>query len=292
MWSLSVMKISVAIPTIAGREMILLNCLSTLIGQTVQEWDLYICTTNPNTKPQERDVRDPLNNFLKTIEHLGHNVTVIYDEIQEGPGSAVQQIIDVCETDWIWRIDDDVILTPLVLAKLRSTAVADYPSQQPVGAVACPVNGFGAAFVKYDRYWSSQAPHLIGNGNYHKGNDNFAHHSCKVAWNGEAVAEVDFLSGYCILFNRHAFIEVGGYADANSPKHHKEDWYATLKLKQVGYHLLIRGDAIAFHHHYEQDESDRFRSSRSHEDHELYNRFKEQVELPDDRLIGILRYES
>lgn len=284
-------KITVAIPTIAGRESILLNCLVTLVGQTVTDWNLVVCTTNANTKPEKRDTLNPLNNFLHTIQHLGHEVTMIYDNDKIGPGNAVQKIIDQSESEWIWRVDDDVVLTPTVLAKLRATAVADYQEQKPVGAVAAPVNGFGAPLVNYKRYWTSQAPHLIGNGNYASGNDNFAHHSCLISEDGQAVAETDFLSGYCVLFNRAAFVEVGGYADKDSPKHHKEDWHATLKLRCAGYHLLMRGDAVAFHNHYEQDESDRFRSSRSKEDHALYDTYRKTVDLPEDRTIGLLRYE-
>lgn len=276
-------RIAVAIPTIQGRETTLLNCLATLLSQDVEDWDLFICTTNLNTKPEDRKTKNPLNNFLQTIEQMGHSVTIIYDEKKQGPGSAVQQILDVCEYDWIWRIDDDVILTADVLGKLRATAVADYP-YQPVAAVAAPVNGFSAPLVNYQKYWKSKAPHLIGNGNYHVMNDNFSHHSCREEW---SVAEVDFLSGYCIFFNRKAFLEVGGYADKNSPLHHKEDWYATLKLRHAGYHLLVRGDCIAFHNHYEQDESDRFRSSRSKEDHALFYKYKDSIELPDDRHIGL-----
>jgi len=276
---------TIAIPTIKGREDILLNCLVSIVGQCNKSWDLMICTTNPEIKPEDRDTLNPLNNFLRSIEHLGHKVTILYDEKKTGPGTAVQQIIDNCDSEYILRVDDDVILTSDVHWKLGQTIT----EHSDVVAVAAPVNGFGARFVNYQRYWSSKAPHLIGNGNYHVMNDNFTHHSCFAS---QAIAEVDFLSGYCLMFHRETFVEAGGYADKESPLHHKEDWYATLKLRSLGHRLLVRADAVAFHNHYKQDESDRFRASRSKEDHELFNKFKKTIKLPDDRRIGIVDYEA
>lgn len=275
---------TIAIPTIKGRETILLNCLASIVGQRNKSWDLIICTTNEEVRPEDRDTKNPLNNFLRSIEHLGHKVTVLYDEKKTGPGTAVQQILENCDSPIILRVDDDVILTCDVLWKLGQTL-----TQYPNAAVAAPTNGFGAPLVNYEKYWKSQAPHLIGNGNYHTMNDNFAHHSCLAS---KAVAEVDFLSGYCLMFNRELFIKAGGYADKNSPLHHNEDWYATLKLKSLGHRLLIRGDVVTFHNHYEQDESDHFRASRSVEDRELFKKFKQTVELPEDRIIGIIEYEA
>lgn len=283
------MKITIVIPTIMGREKILLSLLATLIGQTYTDWDLIICTTNPDIKATKREDPNFINTFLVTINQLGHEVSVIHDTKCSGPGQAVQQLLDAAQTNCVFRVDDDVILTPKVLQKLVATYALD-----PIGtgAVAAPVNGFGVCPVSYEKYWNKELvrwrPHLHGNGSYEEMNDNCMHHGCIESY---AIAEVDFLSGYCLLLDKKKTEEVGGYVDEKSPHHHKEDWYGTLKLKAKGYRLLIRADALAFHRHYEKDESDSYRTNRSEKDHQLFAEYKNSISLPKDRKIGIINYE-
>lgn len=283
------MKVTVVIPTIEGRESILLSCLSSVFNQDYTDWEFILCTTNLNVKLTNRDDELYINRFLRTINDFGHTVRVLHDESKIGPGKAVQMLLDNSRTRLVFRVDDDVLLTPQVLSKLIETYQMD---EENIAAVCSPVNGFGVRPVNYKRYWGKKnnGKHLIGNGSYESMNDNCMHHSaenCK-----KAIAEVDFLSGYCLLLDNEKCKKVGGYIAPESPHHHKEDWFATLRLRTMGYRLLIRADAIAFHHHYGKDESDRYRSERSVVDHQLFNSYRSNIRLPDDRDLGLIHYES
>lgn len=285
------MKITVGIPTVKGRESILINCLSSVLNQSYTNWDLVICTTNLESAVQDRESPNVLNNFLKSIEFVGHNVTVLHDKMQAGPGYAMQQIIDYTLSDLVLRVDDDVILTSTCLEKLLETYI-EYRSKN-VRLVSGVVNGFGSPFIDFLYYWSTDREipkHLIGNGNYNYMNDNFTHHSTLAQ---KAIAEVDFVSGYCLLFDKNLLFNER-YVDNNSPKHHREDWYMSLKLKALGYRMLVRMDVVAFHHHRynveEEDYSDTFRSSRAREDIQLFEDFRRKVVLPEERHIGVVEY--
>ncbi len=286
------LNVHVIIPTIEGREEILLQCLVSLLGQNYKQWDLTICTTNKNLKIGDRDDLIVVNRFLGTLVQLGIRVRVIFDEKQQGPGTAVQTLLDSVPGTYAFRVDDDVILTPQVLEKLMETmSLGD-----DVAAVGCPVNAFGVPFVNYKDYWEKNdpqlylpfngyrfEPHLQGNGSYEKMNDNFQYHSCLGDFE---IAEVDFLSGYALLLNTRYVNVVGGYHDKDGPKWHTEDWWATLKLRQAGYRLLIRGDAIAFHHHYSYDFSHKFANSHAEEDKSIFHKYRNSIHLNKDRKVG------
>lgn len=286
------MSVHIIIPTIEGRESILLQCLVSILGQTYSHWDLSICSTNKDLKVGNRDDTIVTNRFLGSISKLGKRVNIIYDERQQGPGIAVQTLLDSVSGTYVFRVDDDVVLTPSVLQKLMNTISLE----NDIAAVGCPVNAFGVPFVNYKDYWEKNdsqlylpfngyryEPHLQGNGRYETMNDNFQYHSCL----GEfEIAEVDFLSGYALLLDRTCVNAVGGYHDKDGPKWHTEDWWATLKLRQAGYKLLIRGDAIAFHHHYHYDFSHKFANSNANLDKELFYKYRNGIHLDKDRKVG------
>ena len=271
----------IVIPTVKGREQILTQCIVSILGQTYTDFDIHICTTNTDLVVGNRNSPLLASRFLGSLREMGHKVLIYPDYKMQGPGAAVQQVLDRLEGDLVFRVDDDVILTPRVLDKLTEVMRMDCK----IAAVGCPVNGFGATFVNYQKYWEETAnqPHLVGNGNYEKMNDNFQYHSCM---GGFEVAEVDFLSGYAVLFDRGVLAACGGYADPSAPKWHTEDWYAFLKLRKAGYRLMIRGDAIAFHHHHFDDHSHQFGRSRADEDKTIFRKFKDNLDLPKDRKIG------
>jgi GT2 family glycosyltransferase len=276
--------VTIGIPTIEGREHVLMTCLASLLGQTHTQWNLIICSTNLGLKVTDRNDPAFINAFLASIAQLGHEVTILHDEVKQGPGFAVQKILDATKTPLLLRVDDDVILTPMVCEKLLETHVTD---PKNIAAISSPVNGFGVPPVEYQRYWRGIEAHLGGNGTLEKLNDNFVHHSCQEK---RVVVEVDFLSGYCILLDKEKTIKVGGYVDELSPHHHKEDWYGTIKLRAAGYRLLLRADSFAYHRHYGLDESDRYRSARSRIDHALFKTFKEGIVLDPARKFGIVDY--
>lgn len=287
------MKIQVIIPTLKNRENVLLTCLGTLLNQTsMLDWDLIICTNNPELKATDRNDEMMINRFLKTIEHRGHKVTVIQDQIKTGPGRAVQQLLDYIDENvpactHVLRVDDDIVLENDVLTKL----IVTYTYEENVAAVACPANGFGVGPVDYVKYWSEDPPkHLIGNGTYTHLNDNCMAHSTVAEL---AIAEVDFLSGYCLLIDREKVKQVGGYVTDEAPHYQNEDWYATLRLKEAGFRLLIRADAFAYHHHHQEidDGLQQYRKERSDLDKSIFRTYRDTVKLPEDRTIGLIRYE-
>lgn len=281
------MRVTVIVPTIKGRESLLLNCLSGIFNQDYCLWDLILCTTNSDIAVTDRDDVCFINRFLKSFEQFNHTVTVLQDNYKMGPGKAIQLLMDAARTRLVFRVDDDVIITSKVLSKLVETYLED---QKNIAGVSAPVNGFGVAPVNYLEYWKCRESHLKQNGSYISMNDNCMHHAAANC--SKAIAEVDFLSGYCVLLDNEKCKSVGGYISKNSPHHHKEDWFATLRLRQMGYRLLIRADAIAFHHHMEHDESDNYRTKRSNEDHKLFDQFRKNITLPVTRNLGLITYET
>lgn len=280
--------LEIGIPTIAGREHILLSCLVSVLNGVDTPVSIHICSTDPRLKVGHRD--DPLflNRFLRSMVVAGWDVRVSQDRVASGPRFAVQQLLDRCEKNWLLRIDDDVVVASGTISKLWETLKTVPLDCGKLGAVASPVNGFGADFVDYPQYWSEQkrtnSPHLIGLGRVEYGNDNFVHHSGnpeQPVW-----AEVDFLSGYCILMSVDAARAVGGYDGC--PHHHKEDWSLTLKMRASGYRLMIRGDAVAWHHHHSKDASDEYRHGRSKQDHAIWEDLRRQYRLDPERHVGIV----
>lgn len=270
-------EVDVVIPTMQERSDLLLPLLATLLCQTHEKWSLILCSD-----PREEDAT---SKFLNSVEAMGHKVTIIDDKHREGPGKALQQLLEASHTRYMLRVDDDVILTNSVLEKLLSSFLNMGPD---VAAIACPANGFGNKLVNYVNYWTKteNKAHLWGNGRIETMNDNFVHHSANQ--DQEIMAETDFLSGYCMMVDREKLFEVGGYAPPGAPHHHREDWFATLRLREKGYRLLVRGDAVAFHCHHRDDFSDRYRASRSEEDKALFENYRLTVSLPRDRRIGLV----
>lgn len=278
--------ITVVIPTIQGREeFALFKCIISLMNQDYVKWNLVIVTTNPNLCIEGRDSSTPINKFLHSIK-AQHKIKIVYDTLQQGPGAAFTQGLEWVDTEYVLRVDDDVILTSSVVNKL----LEGFQKISDLGAISSPVNGFGVLPVPYRQYWARSIspiapPHLLLNGRIDKMNDNFVHHS---ALENECFfAEVDFLSGYCIMFETEVIKKIG-YTNEGSPKFHCEDWYATLKLKANNKKLIIRGDCCSYHHHYIKDASHIFGGTRSSLDRSLFDKFKSTVNLPKDRHIGLL----
>jgi GT2 family glycosyltransferase len=273
--------VHVIIPTVEGRENVVLNCIISLLSQTYKKWDLTICSTNPNIKIGVRTDNILLNRFLGSVSGMEYNIRILHDAVRQGPGYAIEKAINDIQGKHILRLNDDVVLTPDVLYKLVSAMELD----EKVAAVASPVNAFGVPFVNYQDYWSKTAyqPHLRLNGSYLTMNDNFAHHSCV---GGFEIAEVDFLSGHVLLLDKDKLESIGGYYNEKAPKSHREAWWTTLRLREHGYRLWVRGDAIAFHHHYSRDEADLFKYSVADKDKYILDKYRSGLKLQENRGFG------
>jgi glycosyltransferase involved in cell wall biosynthesis len=135
-----------------------------------------------------------------------------------------QLALSVCDTEWIWRVDDDNAPEPNVLERMISHI------DDTVGAVS------GLVLVPSDNSYPNPNASSNIEDIYHKPN---------AQWHRfEGIKEVDHLHN-SFLFRKQAARH--GYCMDLSPVGHREETLFTYEMRRAGYRLLVDGSIIIWH---------------------------------------------
>lgn len=186
---------------------------------------------------EQRDLREfsPFNHLLAMLTEMKIEWEVLKTP-RMGQVSNHQHALDNCDTDYLWRIDDDELPAPNCLEELLIT-FRDYGPHggepEKVGAVAGLVHHPGQV---------QPLPEFVTGAV----NDVLNGYSIQwFNWNG-GKREVEHLYS-TFLINVKAGREVGGYPRDLSPVgHHEESWF-TMSLHKAGYKLLVTPHALTWH---------------------------------------------
>jgi FkbM family methyltransferase len=206
---------------------------------------------------EQRDLREVslYRNLFALLNEKGIESVVIFGE-KKGQVLNHQKSIELCDTEWIWRLDDDNVAEPDVLEKLLNTVTDDN-----IGAVG------GLAL---DPKNLINRPNGLSN---NKIEDIYS--GLNIQWfKHVGVSEVDHLYSTFIYRKTAAF---HGYCRELSPVGHREETIFTYEMKRNGWRLLVNPEVITWH--LREDTG----GIRSYEDHALWQHdediFKKKMEL-------------
>ena len=139
-----------------------------------------------------------------------------------------QNALETATTEFVWRLDDDNVAEPDVLARL-------------LGAMAVGVGAVGGAVfhppqvLPLSKGVSSKIEDIFDGRNVqwfrHPTND---------------LMEVDHLYS-TFLYRRSAGLKAGGYSKELSPAGHREESMFTFSMKRAGFRLLVNPAAVTWH---------------------------------------------
>jgi glycosyltransferase involved in cell wall biosynthesis len=183
---------------------------------------------------EQRDLRtDLLYRYLFCIlDDVGINWEFIFSERkgQHFNHQRAQEIAKEQGFDLIWRIDDDEVAAPDVLAKLEEFFISN-PNFTPehIGAVGGTVVNFPVQHYteQTDAAFTLEDIAVKPNIQWYKGSNVF---------------EVEHL--YSTFLYRAGIVD---YDLALSPAAHREETLFTHSLHRAGYKLLVRQDAVTYH---------------------------------------------
>lgn len=169
-------------------------------------------------------------------ETIYQNIFAVLDEykikwsvyLSNGKGQVVnhQHALDHCDTEWLWRMDDDHYAEPTALEEMLK-----HTKDDKVGAVG--------SLVLHNNYRFIQ-PSLI---NQQK--DKFAFSNAQwVRWKSKEPIEIDHLYG-TFIYRKEAGKH--GYNKNLSIIGHHEESLFTLEMYKAGWKVLIEPSAVIWH---------------------------------------------
>lgn len=214
-------KVTVEIST-KNRYDILSNCLQSVISQTYKPFKIILFDDSDNPIDLRNDSK--FFNLFRIMDIKGIQWEVVFGE-KVGQVANHQKALERCETEWLYRCDDDNILECNTLEKLIRHTFND-----KVGAVASCVLHPGAFFHPNST-----------SGKIEDCNFKYAVQFAKF----DGVQSVDHLYS-TFLYRKSAAIK-HGYEKGLSRVGHREETLFSYQMKRAGWDLLVDGSAITWH---------------------------------------------
>ena len=237
-----VKKLTVGIPT-KDRLVEISLLMNSLCQQTFTDFDIMIINDCKS---------DCLSNatfgaICNVLRERGHSVTILQGETR-GPHIAGQKIFENVETEYVCRLDDDVVLEPIFLEELMNVITSD----PKIGAVGpcyiTPSKSF--AEQKIDPSYPRDYIEHLGKVFWDEGGNLFLTGYLQNCFHpkGTAPIPVEHLnSGF--LYRREAVEKIGGYFLELSIAGHREESDLSYRIFMQGYTEFLVTSAIAFHYH-------------------------------------------
>jgi len=203
--------------------------LMSIVNQTELPKKLIIFDDNDITI----DLREnPVyKNIFLLLSQKGVSWEVVFGG-KKGQVTNHQKAIEMCQTEFVYRFDDDHILAPDCLAKLLSNVADDVAAIG--GLVLDP---------KYNyRHLNPLASNKIED----------IYLGLNIQWfKWEGIKEVDHLYS-TFIYRKEVAEQVGGYCMELSKIGHREETIFTYTMKKAGYKLLVDSSAVTWHMKAEQ----------------------------------------
>jgi len=225
-------RIAVAIPT-KNRPEYLAALLTSLADQTFSDWMLVINDSSDVPVEQHAAIRD----LLGLLKSRGHPVQTIRTHTGWDRHQRAMQALPP-EVELILRVDDDVTLTPRFLDDVQKPF--RFFADRPVAAVGgcTPETHLKPLDLDVQLIQPQWAPTVDDPSWRLQGNH---YTSCEVL-------EVESLLGHAICYRRSAVEAVGGWAVQGYSDHaYREETDTCMRLRAVGYELLVTTEALAWH---------------------------------------------
>jgi hypothetical protein len=178
---------------------------------------------------EHKDLRNisPYNHLFRMLDLKGIKWKVVFGA-RKGQILNHQMALEMAETNFIWRIDDDEVPAPNCLENLI-TIIKD-PSVGAVGGLVLAPNSAGPrpSFV------STKIEDILSGFNVQW-----------YRWGGEP-EEVDHLYS-SFLYRKEAGQKAGGYNKNLSPVGHREETMFSHQIKRAGYKLIITPYSLTWH---------------------------------------------
>lgn len=217
--------VTVVVPTKDRYTTTLPMCLSALTTQTRLPDQVAIYDDG-----EQKNLRElaPFDGILRVFDDLGIKFTT-YTTPRLGLAANQQHALDNAETDFVLRVDDDLVLESNVIETLLEAAKDD-----TVGAVAPLVHHPGAV--------RPLPSHVRG-----KLEDVFNGINLQWFQFNSGPREVEHLYS-CYLYRVEAARKAGGYPSGLSAVSHREDTWFSMKIAEAGYKLLVTPHCRAWHY--------------------------------------------
>jgi len=230
-------RISVIINTKDRREYLGIT-LSSLLGQTFQNWDLTLL--DASSEPVINDER--ISRLLTIFRKYGHQVLYETDR-SLGIPHTYQRGLEISRNNLLIRMEDDVWMEPEMIER----AYEVINSNEKVGAV-------GFMTPNWQFHQRQPPPKILRNG--------FVMRSSNLVPNlglihepidqQELVISEDIIWDVCTihagsLFRRSAAERVGGFATHFSPTGHREETLFYCRLWFTGWELKVRSTSRLWH---------------------------------------------
>ena len=194
--------------------------ISSVINQTVKPDKLILIDDG-----EKIDLREvPIYSYLfQTLDRENIKWEVVFSN-GKGVAHSHQLSVNKCETEWIWRLDDDCVATPNTLEKLLSSIY------KGVGAVG------GRVIDPKNASFSSLASNKIED----------IYLGINEQWfdSRKATKEVDHLYS-SFIYRKEAAVH--GYCLELSSVGHREETIFTYEMKRKGWSILFNPDALTYH---------------------------------------------
>jgi glycosyltransferase involved in cell wall biosynthesis len=229
--------VDVLVPT-CGRKTGLAVVLTSLMGQTFTDFDVIISDQTGDAQSYLQSIE--IDTLVRTLRWRGHRVTLHRHLPQRGMGEQRQFLLDQSQSRYVYFVDDDVLLDPMVLQRLL--AVIEHEDCGFVGTAAT-----GPSFLDDIRpdeqqieLWDGPvraepfAPDSIPWERHRVNNAaNPLHLEQRLVRDGETVRyKVAWVGGASVLYDRAKLVNEGGFSWWNRlpPEHAGEDALAQFLL--------------------------------------------------------------
>jgi len=222
--------VSVVISTKNRYDSTLLICLQSVINQSYLPKKIYIFDDNDNPK----DLRElpVFNNLFRSAYFKGIDYEVIFGKKQGQVANYITSL-EICKTDWIWRVDDDNVPDQNVLMDLVNT----------IKEKKCAAVG---GLILDPNIDNTSLPCIASN------DIEKIYYGCNIQWykhpNNDLISVDHLYSSF--LFNKSIAKKCGGYCDRLSRVGHREETIFTYQMKKAGYELYVNPNAITWHYRY------------------------------------------
>lgn len=212
-----------------------------LMHQTYQDFDIIII----NDCVSDLLSNSTIQGIINVLRDQGHKVDIITGP-RKGPQYGGQLILENSKTDFILRIDDDIVPEPDLIEELIKIITSD----SNIGAVG-PIYLNPQKSAKdqmLDPNMSLDTLRDIGKVRW-QGNELFL-----TGWNQSGIhptktpVETEHLnSGF--MYRKEAGLKIGGYFLDLSIAGHREESDFSYRIFREGYKLYVVPTAIAYHYH-------------------------------------------
>ena len=212
-------------------------CLASLLGQTDLDWDLWLI--DASEEPVANN--EAIQHVLGIIRRYGHQVHYRRDEECRGIPQSYQMAMLESPTDLCFRQEDDVIMEPEMLGKLR--AAIEGNENAAAASMSCPHWQTGKRIKPVEKlangFVTTTSPYVPGQ-------------ILEPVDQQQAIMDSAVIYKVCTLhgmalYRRSAVEAVGGWATHLTPTGHREESLVFTKLHLAGYDLLVDMQARQWH---------------------------------------------